>query len=196
MLILGSNTPPPPKPTHAVQKMHHTQLTLMLQKIVEIYVVHVSKCDGPPFCPPFNYSLEQLSLLHIAVPRGRVSASKVANPKTFCAWTTPCPGCTVKQQGGRHCCQRGHHKPHTEKRTLECLQSAERPYKRLCLPPKRPHTTKALRLPPHVTPTPPAPKQRRPKIPQPPSLRAPVPQYGTQGCTKRSDQSSPLFPSQ
>ena len=84
----------------------------------------------------------------------------------------PCPRCTLKQSGVRHCCQRGHHKVCTPGPVRR-----KRPLTQSQLPNKRPrpqgsaHISTGLLRSPHQPPTPPAPKRRGPKSP-PPSVPA------------------------
>ena len=106
----------------------------------------------------------------------------------------PCPRCTLKHRGVRHCCDRGHHKvctpvPAHRKRTLP-MQSLL-PHKKPCLQRPARHSSGLLRSP-HQPPTPPAPKRRRPKTPPPPSPPAPVPQ-GLEGDEAEDAVARPLF---
>ena len=105
----------------------------------------------------------------------------------------PCPKCTLKQRGVRHCCQRGHHKvctpvPPHPKRALSTL--SPRPHKKPCLQRPTRHPPGLLRSP-HQPVTPPAPKRRRPKTPPPRSPPVPVPQGLEEAVAE--DVARPLF---
>ena len=105
----------------------------------------------------------------------------------------PCPRCTLKQRGVRHCCQRGHHKvctPVPMRRKRPLTAQSQLPNKRPCLQGPARISTGLLRSP-HQPPTPPAPKRRRPKTPPPPSPPAPVPR-GLE-ATVAEDVARPLF---
>ena len=105
----------------------------------------------------------------------------------------PCPRCTLKQRGVRHCCQRGHHKvctPVPARRKRPLAAHAQLPNKRPRLQGPARISTGLLRSP-HQPPTPPAPKRRRPKTPPPPSPPAPVPRGLEE--TVAEDVARPLF---
>ena len=83
----------------------------------------------------------------------------------------PCPRCTLKQQGVRHCCARGHQHvctPFPTHRKRKLSSHSRVSHQKPCL--SRPTQPLSVsQRSPHCPPTPLAPKCRRPKSPPPPS---------------------------